>query len=216
MYRYVISSTGMFLQHCDPHNVYDIRYFAGLYYCITSENDSRTLSVRVYSSCDSTKYCFESPCSCSDPLRHSLHIGSNGITLSCPKTNNIYSMTHTGELLHRKLDIISCENDEPLSFTGSEAKYLKSIKASYSNKPNRQEKLWNRKASSLCHNGGDAMLMCDKENNRLNLANGEYLTSLLLNPYPEAPLDAVFVGGTLYVLQSNNKIIKYCFVSTYR
>ena len=65
----------------------------------------------------------------------------------------------------------------------------------------------------LCHNSSEAVLVADVENHRLQLRHEGTWSRVLLEPASRWPLDAVHVGGSLFVLchrlRGGTRIIKY-------
>ena len=66
----------------------------------------------------------------------------------------------------------------------------------------------------LCHTGSDALLVAEMFNNRMMLQVEGKWSHVLLEPPPTSPDDAVYIGGSLFVLGRNvdndtARIIKY-------
>ena len=146
-------------------------------FCVSGESGNGNVVIYVYDSLTWQRICLIlSPCRCRHGSLHTMHVGSEYITLACSDINTIHTMTHAGDLVN-----VMKTNGYP----------------------------------RLCHTGSDAVLVAEWLNNHLMLQNNGDWSRVLLKPPPLIPRDAVYVGGSLFVLSEWNfairkdRIIKY-------
>ena len=86
----------------NSNDVHDVRYFSGELFCVTGQIDEGNVMIQVYSTNNWIEpiRLIESPCGCMFIALHTLHVGSEYITLACRETNIIYTMSHIGEPVH--------------------------------------------------------------------------------------------------------------------
>ena len=165
------------MRQINSDHVVDVWFHSGRLFCDAVENVkiwNGDVVIQVYDSHTWHRISLiPSPCRCWYGSPHTMHVGNEHITLACPGTRGIYTMTHAGDLVN----------------VNNTSGYTR-----------------------LCHTGSDAVLVAEWLNNRLTLQSEGDWSNVLLKP-PVLPFDAVYIGGSLFVLSEsgfgNNRIIKY-------
>ena len=173
----LFNGIGQHVRQINSDNVVDVRFHSGRLFCVSVENGKSNVVIHVYDLLTWQRISLiQSPCRCRHGSLHTMHVGSEYITLACSGTSTIHTMTHAGDLVN-----VMKTNGYP----------------------------------RLCHTGSDAVLVAEWLNNYLRLQNEGNWSQVLLRPPPLIPRDAVYVGGSLFVLSEWNltirkdRIIKY-------
>ena len=176
----VVFLTGEQVRHISRDHVSDVRYHNGQLFCLSGKAGRAEIQVYDTRTWERIRN-IHSPCKCSHAYNHTLHIGSEHITLTCGDTHIIHTMTHRGE------HVQTTKNGSGIG------EFVHPF---------------------ICHNSSDAVLVGDFANARLQLRHAGEWSRMLLEPQPLWPLDAVYIGGALFVLchdifGENDRIIKY-------
>ena len=170
------------MRRINSNHVDDVRFHHGQLLCVSGNFEQDHIGIKVYDTRTWERIrLMQSPCECLYTYPHTLHVGSQHITLACFDTHIIHTMTKQGDHVHST----KCGSGV-IEF----------------NFPH------------LCHNVNDAVLVADFHNHRLQLRRAGEWSRVQLEPQPLRPLDAVYVGGTLFVLCHGSsvydcRIIKY-------
>ena len=79
-------------------HVDDVRFHYSQLFCISRNPEKGQVEIQVYDTRTWERICvIKSPCGCSHKYRHTLHVGSEYITIACVNTNSIYTVTHQGD-----------------------------------------------------------------------------------------------------------------------
>ena len=164
------------VRHINSGHVFDVRFHNGKLFCEFVRGGKGNFEIQVYDTRTWDRIrVIKSPCECFYRNGHTLHVGSEHITLACGDTNIIRTMTHQGKHVHIT---------------------------------KRGEFILPR----LCHTDSDAVLVADG-NCQLQLRHAGEWSRVLLEPWMEHPIDAVYAAGSLFVLTGyygfTKRIIQY-------
>ena len=117
--------SGEQLKHINSDSVEEVRYYYNKLFAM-SRNIFKgdNASIQVYDTNNWQQIrSIPLPCRCGNTYRHTLHVGSEHITIACPETNTIQIITHMGELVQNIHRGVGNERfDSPcLCHTGSNA-----------------------------------------------------------------------------------------------
>ena len=106
------------MRQINSDHVVDVRFHSGRLFCILRERGKGNVLIQVYDLLTWQRInLIQLPCRCRYGSLHTMHVGSEHITLACRGSRSIHTMTHTGDIVH----YVKNDGYPYLCHTGSDA-----------------------------------------------------------------------------------------------